>query len=114
MKQFILIQEVLQSREQFFDVLQIYYDELQVRLGELQGEVVFREDMICFLQNEKIILEVVLQVVKSGKEEFDRGVRCLEEGIEEMLEILEKLREELVIKFGQVEYLQQEIVVLKK
>lgn len=114
MKQFILIQEVLQSREQFFDVLQIYYDELQVRLGELQGEVVFREDMICFLQNEKIILEVVLQVVKSGKEEFNRGVRCLEEGIEEMLEILEKLREELVIKFGQVEYLQQEIVILKK
>uniref|UniRef100_F7GA16 Golgin A3 n=1 Tax=Macaca mulatta TaxID=9544 RepID=F7GA16_MACMU len=114
MKQLTLTQEALQSREQSLDALQTHYDELQARLGELQGEAASREDTICLLQNEKIILEAALQAAKSGKEEFDRGARRLEEGTEETSETLEKLREELAIKSGQVEHLQQETATLKK
>lgn len=102
MKQLTLTQEALQSREQSLDALQTHYDELQARLGELQGEAASREDTICLLQNEKIILEAALQAAKSGKEEFNRGARRLEEGTEETSETLEKLREELAIKSGQV------------
>nr|XP_021531571.1 golgin subfamily A member 3 [Aotus nancymaae] len=71
-------------------------------------------DMICLLQNEKIILEAALQAAKSGKEELDQGARRLGEGTEETAETLEKLREELAIRSSQVEHLQQETAALKK
>ncbi|XP_053443527.1 golgin subfamily A member 3 isoform X1 [Nycticebus coucang] len=114
LKQLTSTQEVLRTREQALDGLQTHFDELQARLGELQGEAASKEDTIRFLQNEKIVLEVALQAAKSSKEECDREARRLEEGTEETSGILEQLREELAIKSSQVEHLQQETATLRK
>ena len=61
-----------------------------------------REDAIQALQNEKIILEVALQAAQSSREEFDRGVKRLEEGAQDTSDTLEELRQELAIKSSQV------------
>ncbi|KAM6166832.1 golgin subfamily A member 3 [Erethizon dorsatum] len=113
-KQLTLAQEALQAREQSLNDLHTHYDELQARLEELQGEAATREDMVHFLQNEKIVLEVALQAARSGKEELDRGARRLEEGTEETSGLLEQLRQELAVKSSQVEHLQQEAASLRK
>ena len=102
MKQFTSLQETLQTREQSLGDLQVRYDELQARLDELQGEAASREDAIQALQNEKIVLEVALQAAHSSREEFDRGVKRLEEGAQDTSDTLEQLRQELAIKSSQV------------
>uniref|UniRef100_A0A8C5KVQ9 Golgin A3 n=1 Tax=Jaculus jaculus TaxID=51337 RepID=A0A8C5KVQ9_JACJA len=114
MKQLTSTQEALQTRGQSLDDLHTRYDELQARLEELQGESNSKEDMIRFLQNEKIVLEVALQAAKSDKEELDRGAKHLEEGTEKTSGLLEQLRQELAIKSSQVEHLQHETASLKK
>ncbi|XP_022453518.1 golgin subfamily A member 3 isoform X2 [Delphinapterus leucas] len=114
LKQFTSTQETLQSREQALGDLQLHYDELQARLDELQGEAAARDDAIRFLQNEKIVLEVAVQAAQSGREEFDREAKCLEEGAQDTSETLEQLTQELAIKSSQVEHLQQEAASLKK
>ncbi|XP_032458383.1 golgin subfamily A member 3 isoform X2 [Phocoena sinus] len=114
LKQFTSTQETLQSREQALGDLQLHYDELQARLDELQGEAAARDDAIRFLQNEKIVLEVAVQAAQSGREEFDREAKCLEEGAQGTSETLEQLTQELAIKSSQVEHLQQEAASLKK
>ena len=102
LKQFTSMQETLQTKEQSLGDLQVRYDELQARLEELQGEAASREDAIQALQNEKIVLEVALQAAQSSREEFDRGVKRLEEGAQDTLDTLEQLRQELAIKSSQV------------
>lgn len=102
LKQLTSTQEALQSREQSLGALQVRFDELQARLEELQGEAVSRDDMIHFLQNEKIVLEVALQAARSGTEELDRGTQRLEEGAEQTSGTLEQLRQELAVRSGQV------------
>ncbi|KAM9622732.1 golgin subfamily A member 3 isoform 1-T2 [Trichechus inunguis] len=114
MRQLTATQEALQAREQSFGDLQTHHEELQARLEELQGEASASDDTIRFLQNEKIVLEVALQAAGSGKEEFDRGAKRLEEGAEETSEVLEQLRQELAVKSSQVEHLQQETATLKR
>ncbi|XP_068418286.1 golgin subfamily A member 3 isoform X1 [Eschrichtius robustus] len=114
LKQFTSTQETLQSREQALGDLQVHRDELQARLDELQGEAAARDDAIRFLQNEKIVLEVAVQAAQSGREQFDRDAKCLEEGAQDTSETLEQLTQELAIKSSQVEHLQQEAASLKK
>ncbi|XP_061025445.1 golgin subfamily A member 3 isoform X2 [Eubalaena glacialis] len=114
LKQFTSTQETLQSREQALGDLQVHRDELQARLDELQGEAAARDEAIRFLQNEKIVLEVAVQAAQSGREEFDRDAKCLEEGAQDTSETLEQLTQELAIKSSQVEHLQQEAASLKK
>ncbi|XP_049554477.1 golgin subfamily A member 3 isoform X4 [Orcinus orca] len=114
LKQFTSTQETLQSREQSLGDLQLHHDELQARLDELRGEAAARDDAIRFLQNEKIVLEVAVQAAQSGREEFDREAKCLEEGAQDTSETLEQLTQELAIKSSQVEHLQQEAASLKK
>uniref|UniRef100_A0A8D1GX30 Golgin A3 n=1 Tax=Sus scrofa TaxID=9823 RepID=A0A8D1GX30_PIG len=112
LKQFTSTQENLQAREQALGDLRVRCDELQARLDELQGEAASRDDTICVLQNEKIVLEVALQAAR--REELDPGSKRQEESTEETSETLERLREELAIKSSQVEHLQQEAATLKK
>nr|XP_017536193.2 golgin subfamily A member 3 [Manis javanica] len=114
LKQLTTAQETLQAKEQSLNGLQVHCDELQARLEELQGEAASRDEAICFLQNEKIVLEVALQAAKSGREEFDTGAKSLEEGSEGTSETLEQLSQELAIKSNQVEQLQQETASLRK
>lgn len=102
LKQFTSTQETLQSREQALGDLQLHHDELQARLDELRGEAAARDDAIRFLQNEKIVLEVAVQAAQSGREEFDREAKCLEEGAQDTSETLEQLTQELAIKSSQV------------
>lgn len=102
LKQLTTAQETLQAKEQSLNGLQVHCDELQARLEELQGEAASRDEAICFLQNEKIVLEVALQAAKSGREEFDTGAKSLEEGSEGTSETLEQLSQELAIKSNQV------------
>ncbi|XP_064128046.1 golgin subfamily A member 3 isoform X3 [Loxodonta africana] len=114
MRQLTAAQEALQAREQSLGDLQTHHEELQARLEELQGEAATKDDTIHFLQNEKIVLEVALQAARSSKEEFDRGAKCLKEGVEETSEVLEQLRQDLAVKSSQVEHLQQETATLKR
>ena len=102
LKQFTSTQETLQSREQALGDLQVHRDELQARLDELQGEAAARDDAIRFLQNEKIVLEVAVQAAQSGREQFDRDAKCLDEGAQDTSETLEQLTQELAIKSSQV------------
>ncbi|XP_044860053.1 golgin subfamily A member 3-like [Mauremys mutica] len=106
MKQLTLTQESLHTKEQSLNDLQTQYDELVARLEEFQGDVISKDDTIQYLQNEKIVLEVALQVAKASKEELDEGANFLGESTEAASEILAQL--------SQVENLQQESVSLKK
>ncbi|XP_066465913.1 golgin subfamily A member 3 [Tiliqua scincoides] len=114
MKQLTTTQETLQTREQSMGDLHTCYDELEARLAELQGEATSKDDTIQYLQNEKIVLEVALQVAKAGKEGLNEGVRQLEENAEVASDVLEQLRQEIAIKSSQVENLQHESASLKK
>ncbi|KAJ6656517.1 hypothetical protein lerEdw1_003642 [Lerista edwardsae] len=114
MKQLTTAQETLQTREQSLGDLQTRYDELEARLAELQGEATSKDDTIQYLQNEKIVLEVALQVAKAGKEGLNEGVKHLEENTEAASDVLEQLRQEIAIKSSQVENLQHESASLKK
>ncbi|XP_063820770.1 golgin subfamily A member 3 isoform X1 [Pseudophryne corroboree] len=107
-------QESLHNKDQSLSDLQMRYDELDARLMELQNEVSSKDDSIQYLQNQKIVLEVALQAAKVEQDELDQGAKLLEEGTETAGEILEKLRQDLLIKSGQVETLQQENTNLKK
>lgn len=102
MKQFTLTQETLHTKEQSLDDLQTQYDELKARLEEFQSDATSKDDMIQYLQNEKIVLEVALQAAKASKEQLDEGVMRLGEGTEVASEILEQLRQEMAIKSSQV------------
>ncbi|XP_039389711.1 golgin subfamily A member 3-like [Mauremys reevesii] len=106
MKQLTLSQESLHTKEQSLNDLQTQYDELVARLEEFQGDVISKDDMIQYLQNEKIVLEVALQAAKASKEELDEGANFLGESTEAASEILAQL--------SQVENLQQESASLKK
>ncbi|XP_008117265.1 golgin subfamily A member 3 isoform X3 [Anolis carolinensis] len=114
MKQLSSTQETLQTREESLADLQRCYDEVEARLTELQGEATSKDDSIRYLQNEKIVLEVALQVAKAGKEGLDEGVQHLGESTEAASDVLEQLRQELAIKSSQVENLQQESTAFKK
>ncbi|XP_053225423.1 golgin subfamily A member 3 isoform X1 [Podarcis raffonei] len=114
MKQLTATQETLQTREQSLGDLQTRYDELEARLTELQGEATSKDDAIQYLQNEKIVLEVALQVAKAGKEGLKEGVQHLGESTEAASDVLEQLRQEIVVKSSQVENLQLESASLKK
>uniref|UniRef100_A0ACB8FZ06 Golgin sub A member 3 n=1 Tax=Sphaerodactylus townsendi TaxID=933632 RepID=A0ACB8FZ06_9SAUR len=72
------------------------------------------DETIQFLQNEKIVLEVALQVAKAGKEGLNEGVKHLGEGAEAASDMLEQLKQEIAIKSSQVENLQHESAGLKK
>ncbi|KAH0625548.1 hypothetical protein JD844_015106 [Phrynosoma platyrhinos] len=114
MKQLTSTQETLQTREESLGDLQTRYDELEARLMELQGEATSKDDTIRYLQNEKIVLEVALQVAKAGKEGLEEGVQHLGESTEAASDVLEQLRQEIAIKSSQVENLQQESATFKK
>lgn len=114
LKQLTTTQEALHTREQSLGDLQRRYDELEARLVELQGEAASKDDTIQYLQNEKIVLEVALQVAKTGKEGLNEGVKQLGEDTEAASGVLEQLRQEVAIKSSQVENLQQESASLKK
>ncbi|XP_061865781.1 golgin subfamily A member 3 isoform X1 [Colius striatus] len=114
MKQFTLTQETLHTKEQSLDDLQTQYDELKARLEEFENDATSKDDMIQYLQNEKIVLEVALQAAKASKEELDKGTTRLAEDTEATSEILEQLRQEMAVKSSQVENLQQENASLKK
>lgn len=102
MKQFSLIQETLYTKEQSLDDLQTQYDELKARLEEFQSDATAKDDMIQYLQNEKIVLEVALQAAKASKEQLDKGAVCLGQDREVASEILEQLRQEMAITSSQV------------
>lgn len=102
LKQLTTTQEALHTREQSLGDLQRRYDELEARLVELQGEAASKDDTIQYLQNEKIVLEVALQVAKTGKEGLNEGVKQLEEDTEAASGVLEQLRQEVAIKSSQV------------
>nr|XP_056715053.1 golgin subfamily A member 3 [Euleptes europaea] len=114
MKQLTSTQEMLQTREESLSDLQTRYDDVESRLAELQGEATAKDETIQFLQNEKIVLEVALQVAKAGKEGLNEGVRHLGEGAEAASDTLEQLKQEIAIKSSQVENLQHESASLKK
>ncbi|XP_015279274.1 PREDICTED: golgin subfamily A member 3 [Gekko japonicus] len=114
MKQLTSTQETLQTREESLSDLQTRYDDVEARLAELQGEAAAKDETIQFLQNEKIVLEVALQVAKAGKEGLNEGVKHLGEGAEAVSDTLEQLKQELAIKSSQVENLQHESASLKK
>lgn len=102
MKQFTLTQETLHTKEQCLDDLQTQYDELKARLEEFQSDTTAKDDMIQYLQNEKIVLEVALQAAKASKEQLDEGAVRLGEDTEVASEILEQLRQEMAVKSSQV------------
>lgn len=102
MKQLTSTQETLQTREESLSDLQTRYDDVEARLAELQGEAAAKDETIQFLQNEKIVLEVALQVAKAGKEGLNEGVKHLGEGAEAASDTLEQLKQELAIKSSQV------------
>ncbi|XP_072271804.1 golgin subfamily A member 3 isoform X2 [Pyxicephalus adspersus] len=114
LKQLTSTQETLHTKDQTLSDLQMRYDELEARLGELQNDVSSKDDTIQYLQNQKIVLEVALQTAKVEQEGLDQGTKRLEEGTESAAEILEQLRQDIAIKSGQVETLQQENATLKK
>ncbi|XP_070618796.1 golgin subfamily A member 3 isoform X2 [Erythrolamprus reginae] len=114
MKQLTITQETLQTRDQTVEDLQLRYDELEARWAELQGEAASKDDSICYLQNEKIVLEVALQVAKSGQEGLKESVQYLGGHTEAASDVLEQLKQEIAIKSSQVENLQQESTNLKK
>lgn len=102
MKQFTMTQETLHTKEQSLDDLQTQYDELKARLEEFQSDATSKDDMIQYLQNEKIVLEVALQTAKANQEQLDEGTKRLEEDTEVASEVLEQLRQEIAIKSSQV------------
>ncbi|XP_025022141.1 golgin subfamily A member 3 isoform X1 [Python bivittatus] len=114
MKQLTSTQETLQTQDQTLGELQVRYDELEARLAELQGEATSKDDTIRYLQNEKIVLEVALQVAKTGQEGLEEGIQHLGGHTEAASEVLEQLRQEIAIKSSQVENLQHESANLKK
>lgn len=113
MKQLTTAQETLQTREQSLGDLQTCYNELEARLAELQGEAISKDDTIQYLQNEKIVLEVALQVAKAGKEGLNEGVKHLEENTEAASDVLEQLRQEIAIKSSQVMLAPTPVGILK-
>ncbi|XP_069788654.1 golgin subfamily A member 3 isoform X2 [Narcine bancroftii] len=114
LKQLTDSQEALHTKDQSLNELQSRYNELESRLVEVQTEVNAKDDAIQFLQNEKIVLEVALQTGKMDKGALEEGTKRLEEGTEVVSQILEQLRQEVAVKTGQVEYLQQENANFKK
>ncbi|XP_063000215.1 golgin subfamily A member 3 [Elgaria multicarinata webbii] len=114
MKQLTSTQETLQTKEQSLGDLQTCYDELEARWTELQEDATSKDDTIRYLQNEKIVLEVALQVAKAGKEGLEEGVQRLGDNTELASDVLEQLKQELAIKSSQVENLQHESANLKK
>lgn len=97
-----MTQETLHTKEQSLDDLQTQYDELKARLEEFQSDATSKDDMIQYLQNEKIVLEVALQTAKANQEQLDEGTKRLEEDTEVASEVLEQLRQEIAIKSSQV------------
>ncbi|KAM4054055.1 golgin subfamily A member 3 isoform 1-T1 [Anomaloglossus baeobatrachus] len=114
LRQLTLTQETLHTKHQSLNDLQMRYDELEARLVELQSDLSSKDDSVQYLQNQKIVLEVALQAAKMEQNDLDQGTRKLEEGTEAAAEILEKLRQDIAVKSGQVETLQQENSNLKK
>uniref|UniRef100_A0A8C5S9G1 Golgin A3 n=1 Tax=Laticauda laticaudata TaxID=8630 RepID=A0A8C5S9G1_LATLA len=114
MRQLTSTQETLQTRDQTVGELQVCYDELEARLAELQGEAASKDDSIRYLQNEKIVLEVALQVAKAGQEGLEESIQHLGGHTEEASDVLDQLKQEIAIKSSQVENLQQESANLKK
>jgi len=102
MKQFTLTQETLHTKEQSLDDLQTQYDGLKARLEEFQSDATSKDDMIQYLQNEKIVLEVALQAAKASKEQLDKEAMRLGEDTEVASQILDQLRQEMAIKSSQV------------
>ncbi|XP_062930171.1 golgin subfamily A member 3 isoform X1 [Mobula hypostoma] len=114
LKQLTSSQEALHTKDQSMNELQARYDELEARLTEIQTETNAKEDTIQYLQNEKIVLEVALQAGKMDKGALEEGAKRLEEGTEVVSEVLEQLRQEIAVKTGQVENMQQENATFKK
>ncbi|XP_039188320.1 golgin subfamily A member 3 isoform X1 [Crotalus tigris] len=114
MKQLTSAQETLQTRDQTLGELQVRYDELEARLAELQGEAASKDDALRYLQNEKIVLEVALQVAKTGQQGLEEDIQQLGGHAEVASDVLEQLKQEIAIKSSQVENLQQESANLKK
>ncbi|XP_053327337.1 golgin subfamily A member 3 isoform X2 [Spea bombifrons] len=114
LKQLTLAQETLNTKDQSLSDLQMRYDELEGRLEELRNDSLAKDDTIQYLQNQKIVLEVALQAAKMEQEEIDQGAKNLEEGTEAAAQLLDKLRQELAVRSGQVESLQQENASMKK
>uniref|UniRef100_A0A8C5M4H2 Golgin A3 n=1 Tax=Leptobrachium leishanense TaxID=445787 RepID=A0A8C5M4H2_9ANUR len=114
LKQLMLTQETLNTKDQSLSDLQMRYDELEGMLEEHQKDNLAKEDIIQYLQNQKIVLEVALEAAKMGHEELSQGAKQLEEGTEVAAEVLEKLRQDLAVKSSQVESLQQENANMKK
>lgn len=102
LKQLTSAQETLQTQEQSLGHLQMRYDELEARLEEVQAESTSKDDTLQYLQNEKIVLEVALQVAKAGQGGLDEGVRRLGERTEAASDSLEQLRQDLSVKSSQV------------
>ncbi|KAM3825861.1 golgin subfamily A member 3 isoform 2-T2 [Vipera latastei] len=114
MKQLTSAQETLQTQDQSLGELQMRYDELEATWAELQGEAASKDDAIRYLQNEKIVLEVALQVAKTGQEGLEEDIQHLGGHAEAASDVLEQLKQEIAIKSSQVENLQQESANLKK
>ncbi|XP_073415132.1 golgin subfamily A member 3 isoform X2 [Dendrobates tinctorius] len=114
LRQLTSTQETLHTKDQSLNDLQMRYDELEARLEELQIDLSSKDDSIQYLQSQKIVLEVALQAAKMEQNDLDQGTKKLEEGTEAAGEILEKLRQDIAIKSGQVDTLQQENSNLKK
>ncbi|XP_058014826.1 golgin subfamily A member 3 isoform X3 [Ahaetulla prasina] len=114
MRQLTSAQEMLQTQDQTVGELQVRYDELEARLAELQGEAASKDDSIRYLQNEKIVLEVALQVAKTGQEGLKESIQHLGGHTEAASDVLEQLKQDIAIKSSQVENLQQESANLKK
>ncbi|KAG8597357.1 hypothetical protein GDO81_002261 [Engystomops pustulosus] len=102
LRQLTSTQETLHTKDQSLNDLQMRYDELEARLSELQNDLSSKDDSIQYLQNQKIVLEVALQAAKVEQNDLDQGTKKLEEGTEAAAEILEKLRQEIAVKSGQV------------
>lgn len=107
-------QEAFHVKDQSLNGLQARYEELETCLAEIQTETNAKDDAIQFLQNEKIVLEAALQTGKMDQGALEEGAKRLEEGTEMVSEILEQLRQEIAIKTGQVENMQQENASFKK
>lgn len=114
MRQLTTTQENLHTKEQSINQLEARYLELEAQLAELQTESSAKDDSIQFLQNEKIVLEVALQAARADKSQLDENAERLGEDVLVASDVLDQLRQEVQVKAGQIETLQQENSSLKK